>query len=159
METYVRSTFISAAKLVLDEIGFRGLSVDEIPAADASIEIVAAVGIVGDLKGHFVMIFGKGVPERFVDALSIHLGMDGDDGDAIRYRKAAIGEIANQISGRAAALLGERKTDCMITPPTVIAGTGVETSLPESDDRNAFSVHGDFGELGCIIALKSAKTA
>lgn len=145
--------------MVLSEMGFSGFSIageDERPAEGTA--VVAAVGLVGDLKGHFVLRLGQASAASFVASVSGHLGMKEEDPTDHQYRKAVIGEIANQISGRAAAILSGEGVEFMITPPTVIAGEGVETALPESNDRIAFAVIGGFGGFDCAVAIKRSKT-
>lgn len=150
---------MAAAKLVLGEIGFKGIRITENrrpPKGGEGSDILAMIGIVGSLRGHFVIRFQGQDARSFVEHLSGHLGMDGED-DA-RYRKAAIGEMANQLAGRAMAALADSGIDCMVTPPTIITGTSVGAVLPEADDRCIFSARGKFGKFHCIVAIKNSKS-
>jgi chemotaxis protein CheX len=150
---------MQAAEFVLKESGFAKFTVgaDNIEAK-SRIDMIVAIGIVGDLKGHFVVRIDTLTASSFVKLLSGHLGMHGENPEDPQYRKAAFGEIANQIGGRAIALLSEIGLECMITPPTVITGKDVDSMLPEADDHMFFSVHGDFGAFKCALALKRIKT-
>lgn len=116
------------------------------------------IGIVGALRGHFMLRFSERDAITFVEHLSGHLGMHGEDPNDPSYRKAAIGEIANQLGGRAVAVLADSGIDCMVTPPTVITGANVGAALPESDDRSIFSASGSFGRFHCIVAIKNSKS-
>lgn len=159
METVIRTCFIEATKDILNEIGFSDFSVGENDLGwDDTIRMLAAVGLVGDIKGHFVLKIGDGSIFTLVHLISGHLEMHDADPDDPQYRKSVLGEIANQIAGRASALLSEKGIECMITPPTVIVGDGVETALPESGERLSFPVRGSFGRFGCMIALKKIKS-
>ncbi|MFA6504576.1 MAG: chemotaxis protein CheX [Treponemataceae bacterium] len=158
METSIRASFIEAATLILNEIGFTGLSVGNTKDDSRErIDMIAAIGLVGDLKGHFVISIGSNSILSFVKSVSGHLEMHNENPDDPHYRKALLGEITNQIGGRAVALLSLKGIECMITPPTVITGQGVETALPEADDRLTFPVWGTFGRFDCAIALKRSK--
>lgn len=151
---------MAATKLVLGEIGFKGIRITEnrrLPRGGVGGEILAMIGIVGALRGHFVIRFRDQDALSFVEHLSGHLGMEGEDADDVRYRKAAIGEMSNQLGGRAMAALADSGIDCMVTPPTIITGTSVASALPESDDRCIFSAAGRFGRFHCILAIKNSK--
>lgn len=161
MENRITASFIAAAEQVLQEIGFPRIKVQTEKngsrASPQDTEILAMVGLVGDLKGHLVLHFPPESSIAFVDHLSGHLGMEGESAEDPQYRKAALSEISNQIGGKATILLSERGVDCMITPPTVLSGTGVQAALPEADDHYMFSVSGDFGVFSCILAIKNSK--
>lgn len=148
-----------AAEMVLEESGFVRFTVGQNSAETGDrIDLIAALGLVGDLKGHFVVRIGAEAALSFVRILAGHLGMDGENPQDLQFRKAAFGEITNQIGGRAIALLSELGIECMITPPTVITGIGIDSMLPESDDRIRFSIEGDFGSFSCALALKRIKS-
>ncbi len=152
---------MAATKLVLGEIGFKGIRITEnrrLPRGSSGNDILAMIGIVGALRGHFVIRFRDQNAHSFVEYLSGHLGMEGEDPADARYRKAAIGEMANQLGGRAMAALADSGIDCMVTPPTIITGSGVASALPESDDRCVFSAAGQFGRFHCILAIKNSKS-
>lgn len=143
---------------MLEEIGFADIRTVESPVvAEADADMLATIGLVGAARGHFVLRFDSASAIAFVAKLSSCLGMEGNDPRDPRFRKEALGEIANQIGGRAIALLAEIGLDCMITPPTIIAGVAVNAVLPESDDKSAFTVAGGFGEFRCVLALKRSK--
>lgn len=158
MDTTIREAFKDAARSVLRESGFPDIeTLDMGSSTEAPAEIIAMIGLVGELRGHFVAAFSDGSGARFVRELSSKLGMPEDHGPDHSYRKAALGEIANQISGRAAAGLSELGMDVNLTPPTLISGAAVSAALPEENDRTIFTVRGSFGEFSCFLALKSAK--
>lgn len=161
MEKRITTSFIAAAEQVLQEIGFPHIRVLEVTngsgASPQDTELLAMVGLVGDLKGHLVLHFPSVSSMIFVEHLSGHLGMEGESAADPQYRKAALAEISNQIGGKATNLLSEHGMDCMITPPTLLSGTGVQAALPEADDQYMFSVSGDFGVFSCILAIKNSK--
>jgi len=149
---------MDAASQVLQESGFIGIETSDNGAPpDGKAEIIAMVGLVGGLKGHFATVFDAGKGERFVNAITEKLGMNPDKEGGQSYRKAVIGEIANQLAGRAAVTMESQGVDINITPPTVISGLNIDAILPEDDDRGFFRVHGEFGDFHCFLALKSTK--
>jgi len=156
----IQSSFTEATRLVLEEIGFTSTAITPVSGqATESIDLIASIGLVGQLKGYFILRFGTPSATEFVKALSGSLGMEDSDHSDPHFRKAAISEIANQFGGKAIALLSEKGIDCMITPPTVITGNGVDASLPESDDVFEFAVVDSFGSFKCVVSLKGSKPA
>jgi len=154
----IRSSFTEATRLVLEEIGFTATQINPVSGKAAeTIDLIASIGLVGQLKGYFILRFGTPSATEFVKTLSGSLGMDDADHSDPHFRKAAISEIANQFGGKAIALLSEKGMDCMITPPTVITGNGVDASLPESDDMFEFAIVDSFGSFRCVVALKGSK--
>ncbi len=152
------SSFKEATKNILQEIGFTDFLIgDRESGTQEEIRMIAAIGLVGDIKGHFVLKIGDTSVAAFVKSLSSHLEMHNEDPHDLKYRKSVLGEIANQIGGRATVFLAENGIECMITPPTVIIGGNVETALPEADERLTFPVSGSFGHFRCLIALKKSK--
>ena len=152
---------MAATEAVLQEIGFPGITIRENGNKDStdvpSWEILAMIGLVGGLKGHLVLHFPPNSSVSFVTHLSGHLGMTGENPEDMQYRKAAVAEIANQIGGKASALLSDMDIDCMITPPTLLSGNGIQAVLPEADEHHSFLVSGEFGTFFCILALKNSR--
>jgi chemotaxis protein CheX len=165
VETNVASTFTRALELVLAEIGFGGIRIQTAAAptpaaaAGADPEILAMVGLVGDLKGHLVFHFGHDAAVAFVRQLSGHLGMHGEDPGDLQYRKSALAEISNQMGGKATVLLAESGLDCLITPPTVLSGNGVRAVLAGNDIEHFYTVSGNFGTFSFILSLKHHQAA
>lgn len=143
---------------MLEEIGFSGFSLSDSASFAERVDLIATVGLVGGVKGHFIIRIGADSALGFVRTLSAHLGMHQENPEDNGYRKAAIAEFANQVGGRATVLFEESGIECSITPPTLISGEGVETFSPESDQKYTFSVQGAFGEFMCGVDIKSAKT-
>ncbi len=155
MKTSIYAFFSQATGLVLSEIGFSGIGMAESRnSSGGDCDLLAAIGLTGGLKGHFIVSFDTNSADAFVACLYDYLGLDREELADQRFRKSALAEIANQIGGRASALLAESGIDCMITPPTVISGQGVDALLPGSSERARYQVSGDFGVFDCVIALK-----
>ncbi len=161
MEQRLTALFITAAEVVLGEIGFPHIRVDREASTEEDhsegSEILVMVGLVGQIKGHLVLHFPPKSAKAFVEHLSDHLGMENFNENDMQYRKSALAEIANQIGGKATVLLSDLGVDCLITPPTVLSGKGISTALPEADERHQFSIFGDFGNFACILAVKNSK--
>jgi CheY-specific phosphatase CheX len=160
VQKQIDTLFQDAAQSVLEEIGFQDISIRQTDIQTQNDtktwEIVSMVGLVGALRGHLVLHFPLHSSQPFVVSLSKYLGMDKED-HSLQYIKSALAEVANQISGKATALLSEEGLDCMITPPTILSGTALSLVLPESDEQHGFTISGNFGAIFCVLALKNSK--
>ena len=120
-------------------------------------ELLAMLGFVGGFKGQLLITFPDNVTNPFVALLLQHLEMPQGDESAHQMTKEAIAEFTNQLGGSFVNQLSLVSIDCMITPPTILTGNGVQAMLPESDQDYYFGVSGNFGNFTCILAVKNSK--
>ena len=147
-----RDLFISAVTDVMAEAGLLETTIGEIAATDEAHAVISTIGITGDLQGYLMLCFDQSSYVGFVDSLSSALGMERSSDDT--YRRAVIGEVANQLAGRASMLLAEIGADCNITPPTVVTGANVTAGLQSPDEEIFFSAKGSFGHANLFVGLK-----
>ena len=149
--------FTEALHQIVQEIGFSDAAIDDTVNADLNVEIVASVGITGNLKG-FMLIRSDIVSARnFIDKMLENMGMPNDeDGEFGQFHKEAIGEIVNQVSGRSTMMLAERKIDCNITPPTILSGANIYIDLRSCESSISRGIRGSFGFLNLLVGIKNA---
>lgn len=119
-------------------------------------QVISSVGLTGDLKG-IVMLY----TDR-AGALGIVRGMAG----GVRFPEssagfgelelAAIGEISNQIAGRAITLLFDQGLDCDITPPAVVAAASLQSLVPDVTESCQRTFRGPFGRLSVFLGIQRA---
>ena len=158
MNDLVFKNFHRAARAVLRESGINDFKIYRRPMSDISPAFVSIVGLVGGVKGYFLMEMCGTSALALVRSMEGHLGTNAGDEDRTRWCKAAIAELSNQISGRATALMANKRIDCMITPPTTLSGAAIESNLPESDQQTRFTVKAAWGMIHCVVAIKNVKT-
>ena len=157
METECLNAFIKAAEEVFYEIGFSALSFREARAADLSTEIIANVGITGDLQGYLIIYSDLPTASAIVEGMSANMGIDNAETDFGRFHKEAIGEIVNQISGRSTMFLSDLNYDCNITPPTVFIGNHLSYNIQDMENTILSNISGPFGSFALFAGLKKNK--
>lgn len=127
------------------------------PAAGAGpgAQVVAGVGVTGAVRGHVTICVDAGSAAGLLRAMSAGITLPADRrGDLAR---AALGEIANQVAGRAVTLLAAARCRCDITPPIVVAADRVVGLLP--GPSIAWTVRGRFGSLRLLVARQRRKSS
>ncbi|MCA1949924.1 MAG: chemotaxis protein CheX [Treponema sp.] len=167
MDIQINALLMKACKDIFMEIGFSNIEIEQGQKAvikasrhkaaqnSEKNDILALIGLVGTLKGQLILAFPPTISDSFVSQLVSNLGMDAEQSH--QFNKEAIAELSNQIGGAFVNLLSQKGVDCMITPPVILSGSGVQAMLPESDKDYFFDVSGDFGYFTCIFAIKSSK--
>ncbi|MCX7655859.1 MAG: chemotaxis protein CheX [Treponemataceae bacterium] len=150
-----------AIQEVLEEIGFTNLTYEPLhPASfkdkEKKNELVVVIGIVGERKGHLLLIMPETMGSPFMTHLNKYLQMESPSGfELISYQRHAIAEVANQIAGRLVGLESMKGVEVLITPPTLIAGSTIDPELPQISDEWGYQVEGDFGSFYCILGIKN----
>jgi chemotaxis protein CheX len=125
--------------------------------AEETLQVVSTMGISGDVRGNIVFGCSLASASALVDTLfraSDIVPRDKSFGD---LHKAAIGEFANQITGRALMHLSLKDVDCNMTPPTVLTGTWVSPNLCAAHEKFSSRVAGSFGSLVLHLGVEASK--
>ena len=122
-------------------------------------ELICSLGLTGDLQGYLILRSDIRSAANLVARMASHLGMEMEEKNFGQLHKAAIGELTNQISGRATMKLSENGIDCNITPPTIITGTNVYTEIFNLLCSLNKKIEGEFGSLNLFVGIKNAKKA
>ncbi|MCK5200427.1 MAG: chemotaxis protein CheX, partial [Spirochaetales bacterium] len=112
--------FIEAAEEIFREIGFSALIIKDVNSKEEKYELVANIGITGDISGFLLIRSDLESNMRFINKMLTNMGMEAEESDFGKFHKEAFGEILNQISGRATMLLESSGINCEITPPTIL---------------------------------------
>jgi CheY-specific phosphatase CheX len=155
MDTSLIAAFSKASLQIMSEIGLPGAVISQRTDLPRESEMLCSIGITGQLHGCFILRFAKSSVRTFVTAFASSMGMEDEDPSDPTFARAAIAEFSNQLCGRCVMMLAEIGTDCLITPPTVISGTGVGTSIPALNDTIEFGIEDEFGLIGFFIGLKN----
>jgi CheY-specific phosphatase CheX len=111
-------------------------------------QLVASVGITGELCCNLVLCADNRSADGILRGMTGGLRLPNDL--LGEFPRAAMGEIANQVAGRAVTLLAGRGLRCDITPPTVVTADRID-GLP-AESAAAWTVWGSFGVLRLIAA-------
>jgi CheY-specific phosphatase CheX len=158
VEDVVPGVFLEALRQVFAETG---IPIDRLErvrgrGGDALIaEVVASVGITGDLCCNLVLCADNASANGILRGMTAGLALADDLLE--EFPRAAMGEIANQVAGRAVTLLAGAGRQCDITPPTVVTADRVD-GLPAGPFAQ-WSVRGGFGALLLIAAREGRKSS
>jgi chemotaxis protein CheX len=156
MDEGLVESFAAAAKEIFREIGLdvsrSGSGTGPAPSTEARLIYVATVGILGDARGSLLLRLDRFTAQNIVAAMYRSMGLA--DRQPPDIAEGAIAEIANQICGRAVTILSRKSVDCDITPPAVISGTELTSSLPGSVSLSYRFVEGAFGSLFISLGIK-----
>jgi chemotaxis protein CheX len=151
--TVYTNHFLTAAIEFFQEIQFplKGI-VESCPEA---YELTSSLGITGDVRGYLVLQAEMSTARNLVSGMASRLGVTFDEIDFGPFHRATLGEIVNQIAGKAIVKLEACGLNCMITPPTLFIGQGITMALPGSATTMGKNLQGDFGTLRFFVALSA----
>ncbi len=146
--------FVQATDSVFNEIGFTIKVKEDTGETSMPVELVANIGITGDIKGFLILKSDLESAMNFVTRMLSNLGMESEEKDFGQFHKEAMGEVLNQISGRSTMLLEQKGIHCDITPPTLIIGDNISSEPVESRYILNRYLAGDFGLFNLYVGIK-----
>lgn len=156
MSDYLQQ-FTGALREVVREIGFDEISISVGDIDPSMVELVASVGITGDLHGFMMLRSDMTSAYNFVSRMLINMGIEPEEEDGFgQFHKEAIGEIVNQVSGRSTMMLAEQTIDCNITPPTIIVGNSIYSDIASCESSISHILTGSFGKIGLFVGIKNS---
>ncbi len=147
--------FIEATRAVFNEIGFEVSVSTPDNSTNFTTEIVANIGITGDIKGFLILKSDLHSAGAFIAKMLSNLGMETEEKEFGQFHKEAMGEVLNQISGRSTMLLEQRGTHCDITPPTLLIGRNIDSSPVRAEYTLSRHLTGDFGVFSFYVGIKN----
>ena len=146
--------FIEAAEEIFQEIGFRGLIIQDSSSEDEKYELVANIGLTGDISGFLLIRSNLESSMKFINKMLANMGMEAEESDFGKFHKEAFGEILNQISGRAAMFLESSGVNCEITPPSILMGRNISSGTFVAARIIHKTITGDFGSFNLLAGAK-----
>lgn len=137
---------------VMNESGFHEATVG-LEGIETDYSVLITIGFTGRVHGYLMLQTDLDSANNFVKILADYLGMklDGDDfGD---FHKSTFCEIANQISGRSTIHLSEIGLDTDITPPSIIVGSSIYSSISDFDVSQNFYLKDVFGVFKIFVGI------
>lgn len=144
----VSSAISNSIRQVAEETGFQDYSVSDDGEMNLPYNISISIGIAGQVQGFLFFRANRKDALSLAHYLGTLMGVDLDgNGDLTSMHKAALSELANQISGRITILLSNIGIDTDITPPTILTG-----------DSISFGISDDLQFHGFILSVPSRGT-
>ena len=153
MDEALSRVFEDSYRQVLDEIDCGELHIQEEQASAGGADFLCTVGPTGSLQGYLVLSFSEPELNSFSRHLNVKFEMGQTEVDK-GFMRESIAELANQLSGRSVMGLSGIGIDCLITPPTVISGKEVETSIPHLDEKRLWRISTQAGTFNVAVLTK-----
>jgi chemotaxis protein CheX len=159
VQEQIVDAFFDAVRQVFEEtgIGIEAIGTQE-PAAEEH-QVVTSVGLVGDLKGIFMLLTDTPSATSIVRSMTGGMGIALRDDMIDQIQMAALGELSNQISGRAITLLSDHGLHCDITPPAVLAARQLKSLVPDLAQSSRRVITGPFGRITLFIGFTTTEPA
>lgn len=148
----VLECFKNALLEIMNEIGFHDTEISH-QCEERDYSILLTIGFTGRVHGYLMIQSDMDSAKEFVSFLSAYVGMEIDENDFGEYHKSTFCEIANQISGRTTIHLSEIGLNSDITPPSIIIGSSIYTSISDFDVSETYYLSDAFGKLKIFIGL------
>lgn len=146
--------FIKAAEEIFIEIGFNDLTIEHCNSRDQKYELIANIGITGDISGFLLIRSDLQSSMNFIDKMLSNMGMEAEETEFGQFHKEAFGEILNQISGRSVMLLESEGVNCDITPPSILRGTNISMETYETANILHKKISSSFGSFDLLVGAK-----
>jgi CheY-specific phosphatase CheX len=153
MDNRVFDVFLEALELIFAETGIEVRSVDLADNQAFMDQVVTTIGIAGTVKGNFLLCTDYASANNIIKGMLRGVSIAFQSGGLGELQKTALGELANQITGRAVTLLSEVGVECGITPPIIITAERLTSHVSDLAESFSRVVRGPFGVLRLFIAL------
>lgn len=144
--------FNKAILEILNETGFHEATVTT-ESAHTEYSILTTVGFTGRVHGYLMLQSDDDSANKFIDILSSYVGIELEDKSFGDFHKSTFCEIVNQICGRSTIHLSKIDLDCDITPPSIIVGSSIYTSITDFDTSQTFFVSDSFGTFKIFVGI------
>ncbi len=154
MQQDILSALLEAVRQVFRDTDIDIESVEPGDPFGAEAQVIATIGLIGELKGIFMLRTDTDSAAGIVKAMMGGLRLPTPEMGLSEIQLAAIAEISNQIAGRAITLLSERGLHCDITPPAVMSATQMHSLVPDLAESSRHTVRGSFGRLTVFLGTQ-----
>lgn len=144
--------FNKSLKEVMNESGFHEAIVDT-TGDELDYSVLTTIGFTGRVHGYLMLQSDLNSANNFVKILASYIGMDEIDDKFGDFHKSTFCEIVNQISGRTTIHLADIGLDSDITPPSIIVGSSIYSSISDFDTSKTFYIKDNFGTFKIFVGI------
>ncbi|MFQ3620074.1 MAG: chemotaxis protein CheX [Spirochaetales bacterium] len=149
--------FLWAAEEFFKEIHLPLQSITDPVKFDYAYELTSSIGITGSVQGYLLIRSPLESAKNLVSGMANLLGVTYEEQDFGPFHRATLGEIANQIAGKALGKLEVLGFNCMLTPPTLFIGQNIGIAFPAPLTKLEKILTGDFGSIRLLVGLYQEK--
>ncbi len=146
---------ISASVMeIFNEMTFDAVSMRKEKLDVRVYEVMASVGFTGALKGFLLLSGSVQTAQRLIAEMLRKMEITTEEKEFGQFHRESLGEVVNQITGRIAMKFASQDINCNITPPTIIIGRNITSSVSELEISFYHSLNFSFGLFGIFTGLK-----
>jgi len=150
----IPAAFVEAVRQVFTDTDIAIDSIDDGDAFGSDAQVITSVGLAGDLRGIFMLRTDLAGAAGILKAMTGGLRLRITNDRLSEIQLGAIGEISNQVAGRAITLLTDLDLHCDITPPAVLAAPQLQSIVPDLSETFRKTVRGPFGRLSIFLGIQ-----
>lgn len=144
--------FKQSIEEIMLESGFHNLSI-ETEKTETNYALLTTVGFTGRVHGYLMLQSDMTSANSFVQTLAEYVGMEINHEEFGDFHRSTFCEIVNQICGRSTIHLSNIDLDSDITPPSIIIGDSVSSSISDFDVAETYYVSDDFGHFKIFLGI------
>jgi CheY-specific phosphatase CheX len=154
--------FSRAIEAVLSESGITSMHIGPLTerprgSTPRSFEVSISIGVAGALRGFMFLQADFLSAAELAREISFRLGVPLENPEIFgAMHKAALAELANQVSGRATMYLADLGLDTNITPPTILTGSGIMMGVSDQLEFHDARLSGPTSELNLVVGLQAS---
>lgn len=137
---------------IMNESGFHEATVS-LEGDEIDYSVLITIGFTGRVHGYLMLQTDLESASNFVNILAEYVGMEIDESDFGDFHKSTFCEIANQISGRSTIHLSKIGLDTDITPPSIIVGSSIYSSISDFDVSQTYYLKDVFGVFKIFVGI------
>lgn len=137
---------------IMNETGFHEAVVNT-DIIESEYSVLTTIGFTGRVHGYLMLQSDMDSANNFVQILAEYVGMEITDEHFGDFHKSTFCEIVNQMSGRSTIHLSEIGLDTDITPPSIIVGSSIYTSISDFDTAQTFYLSDSFGSFKIFVGI------
>lgn len=144
--------FYKAIAEIMNETGFHKASINT-SGKKIEYSLLVTIGFTGRVHGYLMLQSDLLSADKFVKVLADYVGMEIENSKFGDFHKSTFCEIVNQICGRSTIHLSEIGLDSNITPPSIIVGSSIYTSMSDFDIAETYYINDEFGTFKIFIGI------
>lgn len=154
VDSPILGAFLEGLLQVFAETGIRIESIETEESDTQDDQFITSVGLVGGLRGAFMLRSDASCAGSLLGSMLGDIRVPEGGGGLTEIQMAALGELCNQVAGRAATLLSDIGVEVDITPPTIISAPAMKSLAP--DLRHSFRrvARGPFGRISLFLGFQ-----
>jgi CheY-specific phosphatase CheX len=144
--------------MVFTETGIEIESIEDEEQDERDDQFITSVGLLGGIRGIFMLRSNDACASLLLRRMLGDIPVSKEAGNLTEIQMAALGELCNQVAGRASTLLSEIGVEADITPPTIICASAMKSLAPNLRFSFRRVARGPFGRISLFLGFQKSAT-